>query len=217
MSMAWMRMPGQTWLGAEASFLGMWGVMMVSMMLPSLVPMLWRYREAIRKAGGTRLGLLTAVAGVAYFMVWTAFGIAVFPLGAALAAFEMQLPALARAVPLAVGAVVAIAGAFQFTAWKARQLDCCRKTPGRDRVSRADVGTAWRYGVRLALHCSYCCAGQTAILLVIGVMDLRVMYVVTAANSVERLAAAGERAARAFGAVAVGSGVFLIARAIGLG
>src|ERR1700720_1117921 len=28
MSMAWMRMPGQTWPGAAASFLGMWGVMM---------------------------------------------------------------------------------------------------------------------------------------------------------------------------------------------
>jgi predicted metal-binding membrane protein len=40
MSMAWMRMPGQTWPGAAASFLGMWVVMMVAMMLPSLVPML---------------------------------------------------------------------------------------------------------------------------------------------------------------------------------
>ena len=47
MSMAWMRMPGQTWLGAAASFLGMWIVMMVAMMLPSLVPMLWRYRQAV--------------------------------------------------------------------------------------------------------------------------------------------------------------------------
>src|SRR5687768_16430294 len=35
MSMAWMRMPGQTWPGAAASFLGMWVVMMVAMMLPS--------------------------------------------------------------------------------------------------------------------------------------------------------------------------------------
>ena len=33
---------GQTWLGAAASFLGMWIVMMAAMMLPSLVPMLWR-------------------------------------------------------------------------------------------------------------------------------------------------------------------------------
>ena len=29
MAMAWMRMPGQTWPGAAASFLGMWVVMMV--------------------------------------------------------------------------------------------------------------------------------------------------------------------------------------------
>jgi predicted metal-binding membrane protein len=43
MSMAWMRMPGQTWPSAAASFLGMGVVMMVAMMLPSLVPMLWRY------------------------------------------------------------------------------------------------------------------------------------------------------------------------------
>ena len=30
MSMAWMRMPGQTWPGAAASFLGMWVVIMVA-------------------------------------------------------------------------------------------------------------------------------------------------------------------------------------------
>src|SRR5262245_32672927 len=40
-------MPGQTWPGAPASFLGTWVVMMAAMMLPSLVPMLWRYRAAV--------------------------------------------------------------------------------------------------------------------------------------------------------------------------
>ena len=34
MSMAWMRMPGQTWAGAAAAYLGMWFVMMLAMMLP---------------------------------------------------------------------------------------------------------------------------------------------------------------------------------------
>src|SRR5438094_865007 len=53
MSMAWMRMAGQTWAGATASFVGMWVVMMVAMMLPSLVPMLARYRRAV---GSARLG-----------------------------------------------------------------------------------------------------------------------------------------------------------------
>ena len=46
MSMTWMRMPGQTWLDAAAVFVGMWVVMMVAMMLPSLAPLLWRYRQA---------------------------------------------------------------------------------------------------------------------------------------------------------------------------
>ncbi len=115
--------------------------------------------------------------GVGYFFVWTVFGMAAFPLGVALAAVEMQLPALARAVPIAVGVVVLMAGAHQFTAWKAHHLACCREAPGRGRTLPADAGTAWRHG----LHCSYCCAGLTAILLVIGVMDLRAMAVVTAA------------------------------------
>src|ERR1700735_4604993 len=92
LSMAWMRMPGQTWTGAAASFLGMWVVMMVAMMLPSLVPMLWRYRQAVGRTGETRLGRLTVLVGVGYFFVWTVFGMAAFPLGVALAAGEMQLP-----------------------------------------------------------------------------------------------------------------------------
>ena len=136
MSMAWMRMPGQTWPGAAASFLGMWVVMMVAMMLPSLVPMLRRYRQAVGRTGETRLGPLTAIVGAGYFFVWTVFGMAVFPLGVALAAIEMQQPALARAVPIAVGVVVLIAGALQFTAWKARHLACCREAPGAARICR---------------------------------------------------------------------------------
>ena len=45
-AMVWMPMPGQTWAGAAASFLGIWVVMMAAMMLPSLAPLLERYRGA---------------------------------------------------------------------------------------------------------------------------------------------------------------------------
>jgi predicted metal-binding membrane protein len=216
MSMAWMRMPGQTWPGAAASFLGMWVVMMVAMMMPSLVPMLWRYRQAVGRTGETRLGRRTALVGVGYFFVWTVFGMAAFPLGVALAAVEMQQPALARAVPIAVGAVVLIAGCLQLTAWKARNLACCREAPGRGCTLPADARTAWRHGLSLGLHCSRCCAGLIAILLIVGVMDPRAMVVVTAAITVERLAPAGERVARAIGAFVVAAGLFLLARAAGL-
>jgi predicted metal-binding membrane protein len=217
MSMAWMRMPGQSWAGAAASFLGMWVVMMVAMMLPSLVPMLRRYRQAVDGTSEPRLGRLTALVSVGYFFVWTVFGMAAYPLGVALAAIEMALPALARVVPIAVGVVVLIAGALQFTAWKVHRLACCRETLGRGRSLPADAGTALRHGLSLGLTCSYCCAGLTAILFVLGIMDLRAMAVVTVANTLERLAPAGERTARAVGAVAVGVGFCLIARAAGLG
>jgi predicted metal-binding membrane protein len=217
MSMAWMRMPGQTWLGAATSFLGMWTVMMVAMMLPSLVPMLGRYRQAIGWTGTTRLGPLTAIVGAGYFLVWTVIGMAVFPLGVTFAQVEMQRPALARAVPIAVGVVVLIAGALQFSAWKARHLACCREAPGRGHTLPADARTAWRHGLRLGLHCSLCCAGPMSILLVIGMMDLRAMAVVAAAITAERLAPAGERVARAIGAGVVGAGMFLVAQAARLG
>jgi len=210
MSMAWMRMPGQSWPGAAASFVGMWAVMMVAMMLPCLVPMLLRYRQAVVS---TRLGALTAVVGLGYFAVWTVFGLAAFPLGVALAEAEMQQPALARAVPLATGLVVVAAGALQFSAWKTRQLACCREAPRRG--LRADAGTAFRHGLRLGLRCSYCCAGLTAVLLVIGVMDLVAMALVTGAIVAERLA--GERVARAIGAVLVVAGCVQILRASALG
>ena len=217
MSMAWMRMPGQTWPGAAASFLGMWVVMMVAMMMPSLVPMLRRYRQAVGGTVEARLGRLTLLVGLGYFFIWTLFGMAAFPLGVALAAIEMQHPELARAVPIAAGVVVLIAGVLQLTAWKARHLACCRELPGRGRTLPADARTAWRHGLRLGLHCGQCCAGLIVILLVLGVMDLRAMAVVAAAITVERLAPAGERFARAIGAVVVGAGLLLIARAAGLG
>jgi predicted metal-binding membrane protein len=215
MSMTWMRMPGQTWLGAAASFLGMWVVMMVAMMLPSLLPKLWRYLQAAGRTTGRRPGLLATLVGIGYFFVWTLFGIAAFSLGVMLAAIEMQESAVARAVPIAVGVVVLIAGALQFTAWKARHLACCRETPPCC-PPRTDAGSALRYGLRLGLHCSYCCASLTAVLLVIGVMDLRAMAVVTAAITVERLAPDAQRVARVIGTVVVGAGLFLIARAVTL-
>jgi predicted metal-binding membrane protein len=215
MSMAWMRMPGQTWLGAGTSFLGMWIVMMVAMMLPSLVPMLRRYRRAVG-AGAAPLGRLSVLVGAGYFAVWSALGLAVFPIGIALAQAEMRWPALARVVPIAAGLIVLAAGWLQLTGWKARQLACCRAEPGCGGGVPAELGSAWRHGLRLGLRCVRCCANLTAILLAMGVMDLWAMAVVATAISVERIAPAGRHVARATGAVAVVIGAVMLARAVGL-
>jgi predicted metal-binding membrane protein len=187
---------------------------MIAMMLPSLIPILLRYSEAVTGAAETRLGLMTAWIGTGYFSLWTLFGMVALPLGFALAQAEMQYPALSRAVPTAVGVVVLIAGVCQFTAWKAHHLACCRESGYR--TSPEGAVAAWRQGMRLGLHCACSSAGLTAVLLVMGVMDLRVMAVVTTAITAERLAPAGERVVRAIGVVATGAGILLLARAAGL-
>jgi len=216
MSMAWMRMSGQAWPEAAASFIGMWVVMMAAMMLPSLTPMLWRYRHAVGRTCETRLGRLTTLVALGYFFVWTLFGLAVFPLGVVVAAIEMEQPVLARAVPITAGLIVLIAGAFQFTKWKAHHLTCCREAPGRGGILSGDAGTAWRQGIHFGLRCGLCCANLTAVLLVFGVMDLHAMAAVTTAITAERLAPAGGHVARASGFVVVGAGLILIARAAGM-
>lgn len=221
MSTVWMRMPGQSWPGAAASFLAMWVAMMVAMMLPSLAPMLWRYRA----------GCVTVLVGMGYFLVWTVLGAVVFPLGVALSMMGMRQPLLARAEPFAVAVVVLIAGALQLTRWKARRLACrgelgrpepkapaLERSEGKDLHSAGrDAGMAWRHGVRLGIDCAQCCAGLMAIPLVAGIMDLRVMGAVTVAVTAERLAPARMQVARGVGVAGVGAGAMLIARAAGLG
>lgn len=214
MSMTWMRMPDQTWLDAAASFLGMWIVMMVAMMLPASLPALWRHRAVVAGAGSAHPGLLTALAGAGYFLVWIAWGLLAYPLGMGVASVAMQWPALASGVPMAAGVIVVIAGSLQFTAWKAHRLACCREGVMRSRAGAPHVRAALSHGIRLGLDCSYCCSSLMAILLVIGVMDLRAMAAVTVAVTVERVAPRGQRAARIAGAIIVAAGLVMIARAL---
>ena len=137
-SMPWMRMPGQSWLGAAAMFIAMWAVMMIAMMTPSLVPTLWRNRHRLAIAAG-------------YFFVWILVGAAVYPIGVVVAFATMRWPALAHAVPTAGGVVILLAGFLQLTAWKARQLQACR--------SSECAKNPWQHGLRLGLRCTLCCSG----------------------------------------------------------
>jgi predicted metal-binding membrane protein len=82
--------------------------------------------------------------------------------------------------------------------------------PGRGRELSASSGAALRHGLLHGLHCLSGCAGLTAILLVIGMMDLRAMTAVAAAITAERLAPAGERVARVTGVVAIVVGLVFL-------
>ena len=215
MSMAWMQMPAQSWLGAAGSFLGMWTVMMIAMMLPSFAPTLWRYRQALSRTASTRLNGLTALVALGYFSVWTALGAVIFPVGLVVATVEMESSLFSRAVPLMSGVVVLVAGLLQFTAWKSRHLTACQDVPGSGGGLAADPRAAWWHGLNLGVHCGQSCANLAAMLLVFGVMDLRMMALITLAITTERLGPIGQRAVHVGGSVIVAVGLFLIAQAVG--
>ena len=211
LSSAWMPMCGESWAGAVLSFVGMWAVMMVAMMLPSLAPLLWRQGGSSGSRGDAGLVDWMLAAGAGYLFVWTMLGVLIFALGAGLTQAAMQWAMLANAVPTALGLVVLLAGASQFSLWKSRQLACIAHTAASVAACAGHAGRAWRHGMRLGLHCCQSCAGLTAVLLVMGVMDWRAMAMVTVAITAERLAPAGLRIAQVIGAVLMGAGLFMLA------
>ena len=214
MSMAWMRMPGQGWPGAAASFIGMWAVMMIAMMLPALVPMLLRYRAALGRAPASRRNALTLRVAAGYFLLWILAGVTAYPPGVVLAELAMRVPAVTHAMPIAAGIATMLAGAWQLSRWKLRQLEGCRDTIDCCRPPGATATAAWRHGFDLGARCLRCCGPLTALLFVMGVMELRAMALVTGAIAIERGASRGNRAARAFGAVMLAAGLLGVLRAL---
>jgi predicted metal-binding membrane protein len=213
MSMMWMRMPGQIWLEAAGSFVAMWTLMMLAMMLPSLLPALSRYRRSLCVSDGLGLGGPTFMAGAGYFFVWILVGAAVYPVGLAFVESAMRWPAFSRIMPVGAGALVFLAGCFQLTSWKARRLCRCKSGSPQDSWSSVP-SNSWRYGLRLGADCGACCAGFTTILLVTGIMNLWTMAAIMASITVERLVPRPELAARSFGVVAIVAGALMTAKAL---
>jgi predicted metal-binding membrane protein len=181
-------------------------VMMVAMMLPSLAPTLWGYHRHLRAMRVSRGWQRTALFAVGYASVWITISLALF-------AMRGELSPMGMAWPWA-GAVVLCAGALQRSPWKAKQLLRCRQACVIARALPGYILIAWRDGCRLGVDCGLSCAAPMAVLFVAGVMDARMMVVITAAITAERVAPAGARVARLTGALALVAGSVMCARAI---
>lgn len=196
-----MPLSGQAWPVAAAWFLASWMVMMVPMMLPSLVPMLWRHTRST--------GVATLVSA-GYYLVWAIYGVAAFALGIGVTTVQRQWPAIVSLVPVATGVVVLIAGGVQLTGWKLRQLAHCWDALACGQARPPQRGPAWRQGLRLGVRCCLCCSGYMTVLLVTGMMRVGVMALVAAAITIERIAPAPRRVARAAGVVIILTGAVLL-------
>jgi predicted metal-binding membrane protein len=213
MSMAWMPMGG--WLASGAMFAAMWVAMMVAMMLPSTLPMLLLYRRVQSFRGAAHLGALCWLVGSGYFLVWLLFGMAAFVAGTMMARAAMQWETFSRAVPVASGMALVVAGVYQLTPWKSACLRHCRDPL---LLLAGHVQGGWRGALRLGLHhgafCAACCWALMLIQLTLGVMSLAVMAVVAAVIALEKLLPRGLLVARLTGAAAIAGGLFLAVRAL---
>jgi predicted metal-binding membrane protein len=201
LSTVWLPMCGQTWGDAALSFVAMWGAMMTPMMLAVAAPALWRAGSGVR----------IAMAATSYALWWTALGALVFLAGATVAQAAWQFAALARVVPLCAGAALVLAGAFQFSALKARWLDACTPASAEVATRRSGLRASWRHGQGLALHCIAACAGFTIALLAIGVTQPWTMLVLGAAAAMERWTPHARHVAAATGVLGVLAGATLLA------
>jgi predicted metal-binding membrane protein len=191
-------------------FLTMWGVMMVAMMLPSLMPMLIEYRQRSGVLPVTRLNQLTCWVSLGYFAVWIAVGVFVY-FGTLLADVATRLESVRRCMSITAGLTVTAAGFFQVSSYKMNHLRRCRA-----HSHRAVPSAAWRateHGIGLGLACFLSCFNLMAVLLAAGLMNLKAMVALTAAIGIERIRSIPVFAARLTGAIIIAIGMFMIVHA----
>jgi predicted metal-binding membrane protein len=202
-------------MSAVLAFL-MWWVMMIGMMLPGALPMTLTFATVNRRRRefGTPY-VPTAVFVAGYLLAWGAFSLAATGAQWWLEHAALMKPMRHLASPLAGGLLFIAVGLYQLAPLKHACLRRCR-SPLAFVLERWHDGTAGalRMGAEHGAYCLGCCAFLMALLFVGGVMNLLWAAAIAAFVLVEKLAPAGEAVARAAGLLAVGAGVWMVARAI---
>ena len=182
---------GSFWL-AFALFLIAWQTMIAAMMLPSSLPLVRMFSVASAGAPARRRALLAFLSG--YALIWTAFGAVAFA-GDALVHRVIADNARLRAhQSMIVAAVLALAGAVQFTPLKDRCLTECRH-PGAFLMRHYRRGTSGGFvlGRRHGLFCLGCCWALMLVMFVAGVADLIFMGALTVLMVYEKTATRGAK------------------------
>lgn len=202
---AQLTMPMSDWSAVNwLAVLIMWAVMMAAMMLPTAMPMVSVFDGLNRIRGETGR---TAAFVAGYLALWTAFGAAATAAQWALQTRGLLSPMIVSMSPVLSAALLAIAGAFQFTPLKQACLRACRSPLGFLLTDWRDgLWGAVRMGVRHGLYCLGCCWALMALLFVGGAMNLLWIAALTLLVAMEKFAPKGDILAKALGALMIGAG-----------
>jgi predicted metal-binding membrane protein len=213
-----MPMAGVVDFSALLLFTTIWGVGMVAMMLPSLIPMIYTVTLSARKkledGVETRrfhqraVSLPASLFVLGYVAVWTLVGVA----------FYLALTVLAQAgLPLEgsmgfwAGLIIILTGLYQFSGFKHRALMKCRSPMSfiMMRWKNGNYGAAMM-GVDYGKFCTKCCWVLMAGLLTVGAMSLPLMGVFSVIIFAEKLGPFGPAISKLVGAGFLATGILLI-------
>jgi predicted metal-binding membrane protein len=184
----------------------MWLVMSAAMMAPTALPAFATYDEIGGRAE-TRFGMLVA----GYLSIWAGFSVLAAAAQMALTqAGALTLLGESRSALLS-GALLILAGGYQFSALKHACLSKCR-APLAFFLQHWEEG-AWRNGLRLGAVCLGCCWALMLLAFVGGVMNLAFMGLATLVMALEKLPWIGAAVTRPLGVVLIGGGSLVLAAA----
>jgi predicted metal-binding membrane protein len=173
-----------TSLGTFGWFLGVWVVMMVAMMLPSVTPTIVLYSRM--GSAQTPLASVTFVAG--YLVTWAGTGVIAFVSATAANRTGGHLLAWDRAGRWVAGGTLLVAAVYELTPLKNVCLGKCRSPLGFLLSSwREGWFGGLRMGVKNGAWCVGCCWALMASLLALGIMSVGWMALVAGLIAAEKI------------------------------
>jgi predicted metal-binding membrane protein len=192
--------PGGDVLVPAAVYAGAWIVMTAAMMLPTTLPLLNVFGR-ITAARPDR-GRLMALLVLGYMAVWGGFGLLAHGLHLAVLQAFARAPLLAWHGWAIGAAVIATAGAFQFSPLKYRCLEKCRTPVGFVMQHWHGVRhglNAFLLGAHHGLFCVGCCWALMLLMFAFGAGSLGWMLLLAAVMAVEKNVSWGRRISRPLG------------------
>ncbi|MFO1325251.1 MAG: DUF2182 domain-containing protein [Burkholderiales bacterium] len=189
-----------------------WVLMIAAMMLPTTYPVLSLFRTIVGGRPDASGLLARVIAG--FFAAWFAFGLVAHAADALVLWAFGRFPALETHGWVLGAAVLAGAGAFQFSALKYRCLEQCQ-SPFAFVASRwhgiAPGREAWRLGVDHGLFCVGCCWALMLVMFVVGTGSVGWMLVLAAVMAAEKNLPWGRRLRTPLGAGLLGWAAAIVA------
>ena len=206
----WMMTP--SWDAAHLFLLWtMWAVMMAGMMLPAAAPIVLLYGSAARRRHGAEATTKIYALALGYVTSWALFSVLVTAVQRALGALVLLSPMMEATNPQLAGALLLMAGGYQWTPLKHACLRACQ-SPLQFLMSRWRTGArgAFRMGVEHGLYCLGCCWALMLLLFAGGVMNLAVIGALMVFVVFEKLGLFGRHGARISGGLLIAFGLWLL-------